>query len=1059
MTDDSMNKDQFFLKNICDESQSVVLLEGESDALLEGLRASIEAKHLPLVTYDYASEEMFAPYAPWLGRVLEVLSVQERSARQRLYREEKIYYLLEQLLESHLGQGEPSRYEPLIEEEVQYEIGEIIEGLYRLFLRLVVGQNPLVMILKNLQMAPVSSLAFLKRLAEKPCGTFQVYGMFSGEEGVSPEAWRELIDACQARNQVFRMERGEVSLPRVPSWKRVRVQSPEALKNLQRLFLQYNAVQDAYLLGSSLKEDASSLSWNEADQWMISWQTARAAFLLREYNEAARYLNEAFVLMDRLAVAEASRMLLYRDMAFVFFMKDVIGEALKILDKAFHIPGAESYKEAYFAVFFLYFQIEDKNRKQQPRPWKTLYDKIIALATELRYENHLALIYINPYGIYSEYTSDQDRYNTLLLNEQGIALAKKLRNTYRLSHGYQIRGLIYAVMGQYDQVIVWYRRSLVLKKRMGFPLEIAYGYNGVGFYYYMMGRYEDAHRYYREALEYLLALKDFHEVAMTYFNMGMNYLLALNAPYASLFFEEVVGLLDTLGMNGLAYHSLFGIYAVLGTAYALEGKWTMAYDCVNQIRVQGLLPYLEKNEEYFFIAILLGLLAFHEGKEEDVVRRFREANYYLHRTNDSIAYMIPWYYLVTSVVYAHLGMGDLADQMWKEGIRQSEIKDFPSYRLVFSHGKREFHQPMFAATELPAFRFIRELAEVEHKVSRMYRQMQDVYVLNSLQQGFLESTSAEALINETLEKIVQYFLIDFACVLERREGKWQRIAHGGEDIPCEDEEALWEQWGESSQEIFFRIDRKDERIGKVQEAVSSFVVLPLRWGHHEGALVCGTLKGRTMLSTEDVRVLKLIAGQMALGLQRLVYVAEVERRKQELEQAYARLEEMATHDILTGALNPLSFDRRMSEEMERILRYGKGKGVFSLLFLDVDNFKVINDSYGHAMGDRVLSLAGSLLRRELRKVDVLFRYGGDEFIILLPETSGEDALRLGERIVQHIPGRIASELGLAEKPTFSVGIVEYKGEVDVSQQMLVQRADQALYEAKNRGKNQCVFKR
>ncbi|MFN3661043.1 MAG: GGDEF domain-containing protein, partial [Brevinematales bacterium] len=111
-----------------------------------------------------------------------------------------------------------------------------------------------------------------------------------------------------------------------------------------------------------------------------------------------------------------------------------------------------------------------------------------------------------------------------------------------------------------------------------------------------------------------------------------------------------------------------------------------------------------------------------------------------------------------------------------------------------------------------------------------------------------------------------------------------------------------------------------------------------------------------------------------------------------------------------------------------------------------------------AVGDKVLALSGRYLQAMLRKVDLLFRYGGDEFVILLPETSGENALLLGNRIQKEIPSKVLEVLGIDVLPTFSIGIAEYRGESGVTDDHLLQIADQALYEAKRQGKNRCFFR-
>jgi len=125
----------------------------------------------------------------------------------------------------------------------------------------------------------------------------------------------------------------------------------------------------------------------------------------------------------------------------------------------------------------------------------------------------------------------------------------------------------------------------------------------------------------------------------------------------------------------------------------------------------------------------------------------------------------------------------------------------------------------------------------------------------------------------------------------------------------------------------------------------------------------------------------------------------------------------------------------------------------SVLMLDIDNFKEINDTYGHLTGDRVLTSLASFLRRELRQIDLLGRYGGDEFIALLPETDLVSAKQVGERLRMNITKTVLVSDPNPIQITISVGVATL-GDQNDDLKKLIQRADQALYHAKESGRNQ-----
>jgi diguanylate cyclase (GGDEF)-like protein len=174
-----------------------------------------------------------------------------------------------------------------------------------------------------------------------------------------------------------------------------------------------------------------------------------------------------------------------------------------------------------------------------------------------------------------------------------------------------------------------------------------------------------------------------------------------------------------------------------------------------------------------------------------------------------------------------------------------------------------------------------------------------------------------------------------------------------------------------------------------------------------------------------------------------------------LEENQEALQELSVRDQLTGLFNHREFYRLLGEELARSLRYGHR---LSLLMLDIDYFKRVNDSYGHLAGDQVLRRLPELIRRQLRVNDLPCRYGGEEFGVILPETGAEQALEVAERIRNGIAG-IPIELpdGGSLRVTVSLGVATFSDGGGQSAESLVSAADLALYQAKRSGRNRvCV---
>jgi len=164
------------------------------------------------------------------------------------------------------------------------------------------------------------------------------------------------------------------------------------------------------------------------------------------------------------------------------------------------------------------------------------------------------------------------------------------------------------------------------------------------------------------------------------------------------------------------------------------------------------------------------------------------------------------------------------------------------------------------------------------------------------------------------------------------------------------------------------------------------------------------------------------------------------------------LSERAERDELTGLANRRALDDRLREEIDRARRYGTH---LTLVLIDLDDFKHVNDRYGHQCGDDVLRVVGALLSRSVRELDLAARYGGEEFALVLPGTVADGARRVAEKIRATV-GAVEIPAPSAERirVTASFGMAEFPAWSTVEE--LIAEADRCLYEAKRHGKNRVM---
>lgn len=214
------------------------------------------------------------------------------------------------------------------------------------------------------------------------------------------------------------------------------------------------------------------------------------------------------------------------------------------------------------------------------------------------------------------------------------------------------------------------------------------------------------------------------------------------------------------------------------------------------------------------------------------------------------------------------------------------------------------------------------------------------------------------------------------------------------------------------------------------------ILLPLRSGFEYFGCLALTSPDKPTLAKDQIQTVRAAVNHLALALRNAM--------------AYSLVKTRAEYDGLTHIHNRSSFDERLLEEMKRHQRY---RHPLSLLLLDLDHFKAINDEMGHQAGDTVLRGIGRLLPQLLRSTDFAARYGGEEFVVILPQTTEDEAWLLADRLRGEIARQTFTHRKRAFSVTASIGVASLKPGSLAKVRDLVQEADAALYHAKSGGRN------
>jgi diguanylate cyclase (GGDEF)-like protein len=333
--------------------------------------------------------------------------------------------------------------------------------------------------------------------------------------------------------------------------------------------------------------------------------------------------------------------------------------------------------------------------------------------------------------------------------------------------------------------------------------------------------------------------------------------------------------------------------------------------------------------------------------------------------------------------------------------------------------------------------------EKEHSHEQLKEQEEEINLVNRLTTIITSSMSIQMIFEAFAQELKQVVDIDWATIalIDGNElyflalsstigSAWQvdeRIPLVGTatEYACQERQAVYE----TDLKKYHRFWTWESHL---EQGIRSVVYLPLSvTDRNIGSLILASRKPNAY-SRRQIKLLEKVALQIA---------APVENA-----QLYARVEQKSRIDELTGLFNRRHFEERLKEEVSRHSRYGD---VFSIFMLDLDNFKTYNDVYGHPAGDMLLSQVGRIIKSSIRDADQAFRYGGDEFVAILPETSKEDAYVVADRVREQLIKEMDRK---SLTVTCSIGLASYPEDGVISGELVV-GADTALYYAKWTGGN------
>ena len=676
----------------------------------------------------------------------------------------------------------------------------------------------------------------------------------------------------------------------------------------------------------------------------------------------------------------------------------------------------------------------------------------ITLAAKLKYlswNNILSFTLTSGGYLHAFLRNDRDMKNTVLRYfYSGLNKAQKNKNIYRISISYHVIAGIYGIIEDFIKSDKFLNISKRIKTDKKFPLSKIY--NSIGYNYFIIGDFEKAYMYYRKVIKLLNNSKNFVEVCSSLFNMAKVHFMLAEYKTAIVLLEDMVRIMDLLHIENLSFQSRISIYSLLGISHFHTGNHLIAWNYMQKIkRLNNYQIIHQISPLYWFFVLTL-------NEDNNLTAEYQnKAIQYGH--SESPQFLIYAHYIF-GLAYEQTGNREKAVIEWNKGIQLCKEYSILSYFYKMLLHKLDSSNEKPSEPKIKTYNFdvqtVIEFVKEERNLNELHKKINEIDFISKFQNLIILDDTKTHLINESIKLLENSFPYD-TVIISFSESK-HYSNHQENDISLMSIKDFILLLQSKNRMNIFLNQTECIKIGLNSEYKSLLFLANTATNKTSISLILLSTEDQKQINEDDKRILNIFLTQFSSAI--------------ELISTREALIKSAKTDKLTGLNNRMEIEKVMEFEYKRILRYPKEpKSVFSLLFIDLDNFKFFNDSFGHHIGDLILVEYAKLLRESIRDIDNIARLGGDEFILLLPETSKENAVKVASRIFEllkkknHFIKPISKLLGytpdIPQKNLIScsIGITDVLPVKDRTVSEFLVTADKALYQAKANGKNGFVI--
>lgn len=1059
------------------------------------VREIVEAAGFRFFSHEYSLYDIQSAYDPFLDWTKELWLQSGEQSLLGFLKRCNVYPLHYGIFTSFFETGKCNRQEDILYHEIAYEQKRMMNDIINIF-QYASGQKPIFLLLNRIHFAQSSSLAFLYNLISRldKCGVY-IFGAYNEEYKIRTyltDDMKQLTDLLERRQLAVSMVFEEHSQEYFDS-----DFVPENGKLAYYVLHINNMIETGayrqanyYLTFGMQKYQMRRFRADDADYgaWLeLCMLYVRCCLYRNDTGNAIRVANS---IRAELAGTKDRQEMLFM-LSYYIGMSHVYNNNNELADQSAAECSAilDSYDDERLAMRLLI--LKDINLYQgfdaNNLIIESVYadDRLIKLLKKYNFTNHLSYIYTNCMtnvisSVLKETPEDRECY------EEGLRLARQNDNGNCIIVFYTNRVILASSSGRFDLPEEYYKQIIHLIEEEGDLRALCNNYNGMGYFTCVDGCYWKSNEYYTKALKLAYEIQDSQLVAETLYNKCITSFIAKDYRNAIRYIELAIDIVERMGyMRFIAnWSKLYGLAALAHYYDKNEYSCNFHFEKMRRFLSHVLdtddeSKYSFWDDDLFIFYTVNGLLEKGSGHYEQALSEFEHSRKHLLRTPGFFFFGYPILAREMADCYENLDRGQERREILEEAVRELEKRNYyaevPQLNALLNNEDYQTGTFIFPLDKelLMEIRALYNEAAIK-KSNKVFRN--DLEYLAAWQGVLAENKPLEEMCGNAVSVAMSHFQTDNLYLFFRKDGCLKLFLQSDDRLFTDDELAVIERFAKAYpngfvmsrfEKDFYLFEALMQLFG-LNDIVSFMMAAYIRDGEVEGTAIAyidmkdNLRMNNYMLGEEDLNIFKVTYRQLIDFVEKEQANRLVHDMNEKLRNANKKLEEIAIKDALTGIYNRQGLAAAIEEFKEN------GTEECAVVYFDLDNFKYYNDTFGHDIGDLILVQFARILRELAPEQGIPIRYGGDEFLLLLPGEGEEKGVELARRFYQilardnYYVGKIEEKLGRSvtipdEKLiSSSIGISASGRAAGCDINGAIMHADEALYRIKKTTKKNYI---